>query len=64
MEELSAYGFNNIALFPKKDLIKGWLIKDGEVENIMINGKEKFKKNQRFESNVRVVITYHTLKNK
>lgn len=64
MQELSAYGFTNIALFPKRDLIKGWLTKDGEVENIIINGKEKFKKNARFESDVRIVITYHTFKNK
>ena len=64
MEELCAYGFTNIALLPHRDLIKGWLTKDGEVEKISINGKEKFKKNDRFESNARVVITYHTFKNK
>lgn len=63
MEELSAYGFTNIALLPKKDLIKGWIIKDGEVESITVNGKEKFKKNEKFKSDVRIVITYHTFKN-
>ena len=64
MEELTAYGFTNIALLPHRDLIKGWLTKDGEVEKISINGKENFKKNDRFEPDVRIVITYHTFKNK
>ena len=64
MEELVAYGFTNIVLLPKKDLLKGWIIKDGEIESVVINGKEKFRKNSKFESNVRIVITYHTFKNK
>lgn len=62
MEELSAYGFANIALLQKRDLIKGWITKDGEVEKIVINGKEKFRKNAKFEQDARVVITYHTFK--
>lgn len=64
MEELSAYGFTNIVLLPHRDLINGWLTKDGTVENISINGKEKFRKNTKFKSDVRIVITYHTFKNK
>ena len=42
-DELTAYGFTNIALLPKRDLIKGWLTKDGAVEAVSINGKTEFK---------------------
>ena len=42
-EELTAYGFTNIALLPKRALIKGWLTKDGAVEEVSINGKTEFK---------------------
>ena len=62
MEELSIFGFTNIATLPIKDLIKCWLTKDGEVEEISINGKEKFKKNAKFETDSRIVIKYHTFK--
>lgn len=62
-EELRAYGFVNIALLPKRDLLKGWLTKDGSVEEVSIAGKTSFKKGQRYLSDHRVVITYHTFRN-
>lgn len=61
-EEFRAYGFTNIALLPKKDLIKGWMTKDGAVEEISIAGKTNFKKGQRYLSDHRIVITYHTFR--
>lgn len=60
--ELKAYGFTNIALLQKKDLIKGWLTKDGEVESVTIGGKDRFRKKAKFSSNERIVITYHTFR--
>lgn len=60
--ELSAYGFTNIAVLPKKDLIKGWLTKNGEVESVAISGKTDFRKKAKFMPGERVVITYHTFK--
>lgn len=62
--EFEAYGFTNVVLLPHRDLICGWITKDGSVEKIIINGKEKFKKKAKFSPNARVVIVYHTLRNK
>lgn len=61
-DELTAYGFTNIALLPKRDLIKGWLTKDGAVEEVSINGKTEFKEKNKFPADVRIVITYHTFR--
>ena len=62
--QLEAYGFSDIVLLPHQDLIKGWLIKDGAIEQITINGKENFKKNAKFAPNAKVVITFHTFRDK
>lgn len=61
-KELEACGFTNISLLPIRDLIKGWFVKDGSVEKVIINGKDSFKKKAKFERNVPVVIRYHTKK--
>ena len=61
--ELRAFGFTNISFLPKKDLIKGWFVKDGAVESVIIGGKESFRKNAKFFDTERVVIQYHTYKN-
>lgn len=61
-DELTAYGFTNIVLLPKRDLIKGWLTKDGAVEVVSINGKTDFKRERKFPADVRIVITYHTFR--
>lgn len=61
-DELTAYGFTDIALLPKRDLIKGWLTKDGAVEEVSINGKTEFKEKNKFPADVRIVITYHTFR--
>lgn len=61
-DELTAYGFTDIALLPKRDLIKGWLTKDGAVEAVSINGKTEFKGKSKFLADVRIVITYHTFR--
>lgn len=61
-KELEACGFTNISLLPIRDLIKGWFVKDGSVEEVIINGKDSFKKKAKFERNVPVVIRYHTKK--
>ena len=62
--EFEAYGFTNVVLLPHRDLICGWITKDGAVEKVIINGKETFKKKAMFSSNARVVIVYHTFRNK
>ena len=60
--ELKAYGFENIVLLPKKDLVTGWLNKDGEIISVKINGKSDFKKNSKFPAMSRITIEYHTFR--
>ncbi len=60
--ELEAYGFTNIALVERKDLMMGLLTKAGAIEEISIEGKADFKKNTKYRSDARVVIIYHTFR--
>lgn len=57
---LEQQGFTNITLAPINDLITGWLTKDGEIEEVMINGRVDFEKNAYVDPMVEVVISYHT----
>jgi hypothetical protein len=54
-------GFTNISTEPIEDLITGWLVKDGEVEEVSINGKTSFGSSASFEPNATIIIRYHTL---
>ena len=60
---LVGLGFSNITLVPKKDLINGWLTKDGTVEEIVIGGISEFKRKTKFSPDTPIKITYHTFKN-
>jgi hypothetical protein len=53
-------GFTNISTEPIEDLITGWLVKDGEVEEVSINGKTSFGSSASFEPNATIIIRYHT----
>lgn len=55
-------GFTEIYERPIKDLITGWITKDGSVENIYIANSDSFKKNSSYEYDVKIVIEYHTFK--
>jgi len=41
-------------------LITGWITKDGEVEEVEIDGYTTFSSSSRFLPDVEIVITYHT----
>ncbi len=56
-------GFTNVTYKPIEDLITGWITPDGSVEEVSINGKTEFTKNDSFNSDSTVVISYHTFKN-
>ena len=60
--ELQAHGFENINLLEKKVLHNVWINKsrNEKVISISINGRESFKKKQRFRSDDQIVIVYHT----
>lgn len=53
-------GFTNIEMEIIDDLILGWLIEDGEVEKVSINGDTEFVLNSKFPADAKVMITYHT----
>jgi len=60
ISQLKKQGFTNITANPQDDLITGWITKDGEVEEIKIDGYTTFSSNSRFLPNVEIIITYHT----
>lgn len=60
--EIKNLGFENIETVEKKDLINGWITKDGEIEKISIDGDSTFEEGDIFSKDAKVVITYHTFK--
>ena len=53
-------GFTNIQLVTIEDLLTGWMTKDGEVEEVSVDGDENYSPDKWYENDVEVVITYHT----
>ena len=53
-------GFTNVKGEAIEDLIFGWLTKDGEIETILIGGKESFDAYDTFAFDTQVIIKYHT----
>ena len=59
-ELLTDAGFTNIRFEKQEDLITGWIIKDGSVESVTINGESDFTDNTSYRIDAEVVIIYHT----
>lgn len=59
---LSSLGFTEIQTLPIKDLVTGWVTKNGSVENVVIDGRMYFKKNMVFKYDVNITVYYHTFK--
>lgn len=64
VKELKNAGFTDIAVVDQKDLVTGWLTKDGSIDRISIDGDSEFSDGDIFAKDARVVITYHTFKTK
>lgn len=60
--ELTEAGFQNIKTKAIYDLKTGWIVKDGTVEKVSIDGDTDFLKGSTVYYDVQIVITYHTLK--
>jgi hypothetical protein len=58
--ELESAGFTDIEFVVLDDLKIGLLTKDGEIEHIAINGDADFSKGDRYSTDSKIVITYHT----
>lgn len=61
-DRLRQLGFTEIYEKPIRDLVTGWVKKDGTVEKVTIGGLNPFKKNSIFPYDVEIVIEYHTFK--
>lgn len=61
VEKFSNAGFVNIEQVKILDLTTGWLIKDGSVDTITIDGLDSFK-NKKFRLDARIKIRYHTFR--
>lgn len=60
ISQLEETGFTNIKTKVLDDLITGWLTKDGEIEQVEIDGDTEFSATDSFQKNSKIVITYHT----
>lgn len=60
ISELEKIGFTDIETKVLDDLITGWLTKDGEIEEVEIDGDTQFNTNDTFSKDSKIVITYHT----
>lgn len=63
-DKLQQLGFTEIYEKPIRDLVTGWIKRDGTIEKITIGGVYPFKKNSVFPYDVEIVIEYHTFKEK
>lgn len=61
---LEKAGFVNIKTEADRDLITGWITKEGSVEEVTIDGDSEFSESSSYRPDVEVVITYHAFKEK
>ena len=59
-DKFQELGFTKIYERPIKDLLTGWITKNGSVEKIYIANSDSFKKKSSYEYDVEIVIEYHT----
>lgn len=64
LENFEEKGFTNIQLVKIPDLITGWLTKDGEVEDVSVDGDLEYRPDVWYPNDVEVVISYHTFPEK
>jgi hypothetical protein len=62
--DFKAAGFTNVKTKAIRDLITGWLTKDGEVEKVTIGGQSTFDADKRFAKDAEVVVSFHTFPKK
>ena len=62
IQDLYSLGFTEVSADKICDLITGWIVKDGSVQQISINEKTSFKKDSIFDYDAKIVVKYHTFK--
>lgn len=63
-DTLESAGFTNVQTEVLKDLVFGWLTKDGEVEKVAVDGDTIFSTDDKYNPDVEITITYHTFEHK
>lgn len=61
---LQSAGFTNVQTKKQTDLITGWMTKEGEVEQVSVNGDTDFAAYEKFDPNVTIIVTYHAFPDK
>lgn len=64
VNEFRRCGFVNISVTEITDLSVGWIVKDGAVEKVLIDGRVDYKRNERIRIDAHIVVNYHTFKKK
>lgn len=59
---LEEAGFTNVETETINDLTTGLLTKDGEVEQVSVDGEIKYNPDARYHKDVKIIVTYHTFK--
>ena len=59
-KEFKSAGFTNIKYEIIYDLVLGFLVSDGEVEYVTIDGSKEFKDISEYSKDVEIIIAYHT----
>lgn len=57
--EMKYDGYINIELRPKYDIYMGWLSKEGDIDNVIINGESSFNSYLDFDKDAKIIIEYH-----
>jgi len=60
IDDFEEKGFTNIQTEVIRDLIFGWLTKDGEVKSVSIGGDKDYSSDTWFPKDIAVVVTYHS----
>jgi len=58
--ELENSGFTNVQIKAIDDLVLGWLTKDGEVEDVSVDGYTTFSTGSRYPADTKIIVSYHT----
>ena len=60
VSKLKDAGFTNVQTEVIDDLVFGWMIKDGQVEEVSVDGYTTFSADSKYPADVEIVVSYHT----
>jgi hypothetical protein len=53
-------GFTNVQTEVIDDLVLGWFTKDGEIEEVSVDGYTTFSTDRRYPADIEIIVSYHT----